>query len=388
MGSEARAARINVDGANLVSQLAWSRDGMQLVTLTKDGLLQKFSLPDLREVQSKELSGTCSFLGRSKEGIVAVLDGLQQIYSVDDRSLDVLQRVRVDGVSHIACAPATPVVYAPSGQSVFAVDLRDGSKQELEVKLQLIERSHKSSHAAFNYVTLTPDGKYLFSGGSAIQRGRVDGLSVIVEEFSAQICSGIHEILVSDDSQFVAMPAGEGNRADGHPAVGYGTYIYSTTDLKSPYLGISTGAYPRMLAFDPVAKSIYAQNADKHIIVLNQGGVKQVEYFLRAKRGDVRRFLVHPSGYRLCVLTRTELIWVELPGSEKTELGFRLSAPASAREGQPFRTWTDSSGKFRITAKLVEVGEDYVTLQREDGVTSKVPMERLSENDRQFARQQ
>ena len=48
------------------------------------------------------------------------------------------------------------------------------------------------------------------------------------------------------------------------------------------------------------------------------------------------------------------------------------------------RTWTDTTGKFNITAELVHVENNQVLLRSSDGRELKVPLERLSDADRKF----
>jgi hypothetical protein len=49
-----------------------------------------------------------------------------------------------------------------------------------------------------------------------------------------------------------------------------------------------------------------------------------------------------------------------------------------------YRTWSDRSGKFRIKAKLRSVAGGKVSLERHDGKIIEVPLDKLSEADRQF----
>ena len=49
-----------------------------------------------------------------------------------------------------------------------------------------------------------------------------------------------------------------------------------------------------------------------------------------------------------------------------------------------FRTWTDTTGKFSIEAKLIEVDLSDVVLETRDGSTKRVPVEKLSKQDRRF----
>ena len=45
------------------------------------------------------------------------------------------------------------------------------------------------------------------------------------------------------------------------------------------------------------------------------------------------------------------------------------------------RTWTDSTGKFKVDAALVNVSDGKVNLRRSDGRTMSIPLERLSDAD-------
>jgi formylglycine-generating enzyme required for sulfatase activity len=51
------------------------------------------------------------------------------------------------------------------------------------------------------------------------------------------------------------------------------------------------------------------------------------------------------------------------------------------------RTWTDATGKFSVTAELVEVRGDEVVLRRQNGKQITVPLAKLSAEDRQFLTQ-
>lgn len=57
-----------------------------------------------------------------------------------------------------------------------------------------------------------------------------------------------------------------------------------------------------------------------------------------------------------------------------------LGLPALAQEEA--RTWTDSTGTFKVTAKLIAVAEGVAKLEKADGTTVDVPLARLSGADR------
>jgi len=50
----------------------------------------------------------------------------------------------------------------------------------------------------------------------------------------------------------------------------------------------------------------------------------------------------------------------------------------------PMRPWVDDTGHYRVNARLIEIGRDFVRLLKENGATSTVPMNRLSVADRDY----
>ena len=73
--------------------------------------------------------------------------------------------------------------------------------------------------------------------------------------------------------------------------------------------------------------------------------------------------------------------------------GWLLTALIAARPGlsEPVdraRNWTDASGKYHTVALLTSADAYHVWLRKASGAVQKVPVERLSANDRQFVRAQ
>jgi hypothetical protein len=50
----------------------------------------------------------------------------------------------------------------------------------------------------------------------------------------------------------------------------------------------------------------------------------------------------------------------------------------------PSRTWTDSTGKFKRQGRLLELDGDTVVLETSEGKTLRIPLEKLSKQDREF----
>jgi hypothetical protein len=75
-----------------------------------------------------------------------------------------------------------------------------------------------------------------------------------------------------------------------------------------------------------------------------------------------------------------------IPGSSSpaTAAG---DAPSAAGANDPVvRTWTDLTGRYRVDAALVEIRGGVAHLRKPDGAQLRVPLNRLSDGDRQYAR--
>jgi hypothetical protein len=94
-------------------------------------------------------------------------------------------------------------------------------------------------------------------------------------------------------------------------------------------------------------------------------------------------------------ITALGLIVTRYPGTpaaklaeEKlTELGAQPPAaalPTSRPTGAPLRTWTDTTGKFRVEAELIGVADGKVQLKKQDGAVIGVPLDKLSKEDQEF----
>jgi hypothetical protein len=62
---------------------------------------------------------------------------------------------------------------------------------------------------------------------------------------------------------------------------------------------------------------------------------------------------------------------------------------AAADDAKPaYRTWTDTTGQFRVKARYAGVSDEKLSLETEDGRKIQVPLEKLSETDRNFLKSQ
>ena len=68
------------------------------------------------------------------------------------------------------------------------------------------------------------------------------------------------------------------------------------------------------------------------------------------------------------------------PGPDTHPIGNPNSVP-----DETFRTWTEASGKYRTDAKFLELKDGQVFLQKKEGNQLKVPLERLTKADQEYA---
>ncbi len=63
-----------------------------------------------------------------------------------------------------------------------------------------------------------------------------------------------------------------------------------------------------------------------------------------------------------------------------------LPAATASAQSNDYRTWTDSTGQHKVNAKLVERTEKDITLEKDDGSRVTLPLDKLSQTDREFLR--
>jgi len=84
--------------------------------------------------------------------------------------------------------------------------------------------------------------------------------------------------------------------------------------------------------------------------------------------------------------TEAEAPTILPPASENQTESPRISAMVDEPVTLDFRTWTDTSGKFKVEAVYIEYDGENVTLQKRNGDKSVLPFVRLSEDDQQWIR--
>lgn len=102
------------------------------------------------------------------------------------------------------------------------------------------------------------------------------------------------------------------------------------------------------------------------------------------KTGEVVEIL--PTGWlRVKVKAGTGVEQTPVFPPQDVELVKKGGKSGGAKQGE-LRTWTSKNGKFRITARFVKLDDDQLTLEKDDGKTVTVPLDKISESDQNLAK--
>lgn len=105
----------------------------------------------------------------------------------------------------------------------------------------------------------------------------------------------------------------------GNYGAGYSTNVYRVDNLQSPEFTLNSGAYPRVVGFDPKGELVYTQNHDHQLIVFSITAIKRNQYkipFPGNNNGyptdSPVQFVAHPEGRKLLLAYAKQLLVVEL----------------------------------------------------------------------------
>jgi len=299
---------LNRLSGELVNDLIWSANGEAFFALTSNGVLRRVAKKGWIVERQIDLEHPCSSLAISATGLLIALPNLQQVWVIDPDTLAVKKRIGSPGAYRVLSGPtlnfaltaSKPTQGFPPRDVVVYVDLQKG-QATFEYK------------APVQHANLTPDGKYYFaqSGIEELWGFRVKDKSLNMESKSDRIAQNGQCICVSPDSKMVCLPSGGGNYNAGSS---YSTLVYQVDSLSRPVLTLESGAYPRLVGFDPKGKLVFAQNFEHPLIVYSITGNLLGKYKLGTAQGqsDARQFVAHPDGKKLLVLTQRELLFVEI----------------------------------------------------------------------------
>jgi DNA-binding beta-propeller fold protein YncE len=295
---------IDVAAKEMAPALCWGDAQARVVfTLEKNGLVRRITVPEFQETHQLDIGSRSEWLSMSGQGLLATVSGAQQVWVLDPQTLKVKKKLTAPTATQAVSAPKLQVAYVTNGKQLAILDLVKG-KLGAGIK------------GEFESLAVTANGAYLLTGSDKITRSKIGKTGAIkFEEAGPAVASGRRGsgLMVSGDGEWVALPTGGGNITGLplHPPVkNYPTFVYPVKNLKKPDFALELGGYPEIVGFDPVAKLVYAQNADSPLIVCTTTGAVQKQHRLKNVRAP-RQYLVHPAGRKMLLLSESQLAWIE-----------------------------------------------------------------------------
>jgi S1-C subfamily serine protease len=405
----ARLVPFAIKNQLLVRDAAFSKDQLSCYLATREGEIRKYSLEDFSLQASVSLTAYCGQIANTKEGIAVFLSRNSEILILDETDLKTKKTIKVPITPTVAFSANLGIAYLQSEQdSLDAVDLKSGRIRSIKLTRKpggsdQKVKSRSPEPFKFRSMSVTHDGKYVIamSEFNALSRVRIQGSQGIVEEISEDFRDRGNRITVSADSKRFASP---GLRIGS--ASGVGTSVIPINDFRKQDTAIFTDDRPLAVAFDPVTKNIYTQGDKELLSVYSDKGGLIGKYGRRYLEREAQGIIPHPSGNRVILVFEREAVWVEL-GDDLGALGIparggaETQAPQESSEDSAesketsdesekemltsvFRTWSDASGKYKVEAKMLKIEDQNVVLEKKDGSTVNVPIEKLCDEDKRL----
>lgn len=403
-------------------------DNVTLIASLPDaGQLEFFDTVAGEKTTTIEVDFAPNRLALQGDTLFASVRGSSLVYALNAKTGEELNRFKVPGepIEDLACHPRSGPLFAAN----------------LNEDIMLIEpaRAHVAvTEAHGKFLAVDPvNGRFLLAALNRpsedfieIERGPRGGrvrlvtvaerapvlkyeirrsqLKLVAANMNTAIGAG-GSLAISPDGKRFAMVAGGGWRSLTDQRFHYVIAVFETGDMETMVGQIELGAYPHTMAYHPVLDLGVAfrrgNNAELRLFSarsLTDRGVLTCPGAPRGSPTDQHRVMFVGRGTTLAHHFGRTLAWIPLDLSDderellKKRYGSNEAVGAESRSDDPssdsrkegFRTWNDNTGTFRVVAKLVEVGDDHVKLEMENGQQLTVPFARLSSTDLQFANEQ
>lgn len=291
-------------------------------------------------------------------------------YPHEGRGIPILYIVRADGTKMYAQSNELP---DDALGAFLLTHLREAGRILSSSELEAVQKAEATVRAAqeqgdtFSAVKALASLKKIGTPGElgsfATSAVAVDQLAAQLHEQGKAALADAEEKLAGDDAVAGALALVEVKR------------IYSLLpSLKSEV----TSAYTQ-----------HERDADTKTLLAQAAALDRAKTLASEPRtqrqgiASLERIAEQDANAAIAELARAEL--AKLQGEpEKPEIKFSVVEDEESGV-EPLRTWTDSTGKFKIEARFVAVEETEVVLARDDGTTLRVPLEKLSALDREYA---
>jgi S1-C subfamily serine protease len=342
-GTSLFARRVRLPPGEALPSAAWSEDGQRLFLITARGSLREYKLPQLIEVRRLELGGPCSYLGQSREGLVALLNGSRHLAVIDPNTLAIKRYIHVREIDSVACAPGSPLAFVlPSraASELQIVDLEQGRLVSRVPAADISEQHRNQTQGADaprtggafalwqHPLRLTPDGNFLLAYHSGVLfRLAVAGTNVIFDGSSPRIGRFPQGCVLSTDATYVAVYGGSsGQMLVDHPKLKEGVYVYPLANLDRPSMAIEMERVPAGLVLDIAKRRMFALSS-AGLAIYEMGGAPPRSNSILKGMNSPKELLVHPHDRGLLAVYDTHAYWIALDKDQSGEKAERSAKP-------------------------------------------------------------
>ena len=149
-------------------------------------------------------------------------------------------------------------------------------------------------------------------------------------------------------------------------------------------------AFPKLRSANTAALSVARRDTELADAIEQAKGIERARRYADSKLASVRKKAI--PAYQMVIRKYPKTIAEKMATEELAKLdpdaaiAAKNSPKASPQVGK-FRSWTDSTGSFKIKAKLVSFVDGKVTLQKLNGSKVVLRLEQLSKADRDLLRE-
>lgn len=316
---------IRVNGPDIHPGMAMSDRGDVLWLSDRTGLVRRILLPSWREDRRFWTGDAPGGMADCKRGLLVTIPSKSRIFLMDESRLKVLDRFTVREATSVVAQPHGFLAFVPKTERGLVIEL-DVIDAELNrflrpvVALEMLKaadpvpkyRRHASSQglSTFDRMVMAPKGDFLYcTSADTFFRVKVNGTTLEVDEAGPN-CGKITDLALSPDGQWLAVTAPQ-DPPRGLPAVKpYGSWVFRTKDLQKVEYSVPE---VRVRGFTRAAEKTWGFRDTGELVVMTRGGKVALESSrLVAGQDDIRAVLTHPEGTKFVILTRRELLWVEL----------------------------------------------------------------------------
>jgi hypothetical protein len=182
---------LDIAAGAVVPHMLWVDKGNAVAVLEKAGILHKITVPGLKETGRLEVGAACAGLGLCRAGLLVLVTGSQEVWLLDEASLEVRKRIPVGACDRMASGAGLPIAFVYGREEEFLVlDPARGEVLRTLKPRELIRAQWDTarkppkwqSRPSCSEARITPTGDLLVQDSIAFARFRITGSAIACEE--------------------------------------------------------------------------------------------------------------------------------------------------------------------------------------------------------------